>query len=1597
MTSRIGGSGFWVTSASGGGASRRPQPVQEPSIVTEAAVVFGGVTTGSGTLRATLYAQGWSCSVYWRYRELGGQWLSTQSVEVPAGGGVVEVASDVSGLVLSADYECRASCVATSGPWVGEVFDGGLVGFTVPGTSSIPPSARTVPATLIGGTTARLNGRVNPRGTSTSCVFQLTDLVSGAVTTWGPIDCGAGVLFVDVSADASGLTELRAYQYVVVATNAAGQSSTSEVRNFSTIDEGSAPFTLAPVVTSVTDTTALATAAIQTNGLPCQVLFYYRNATTTFVPKEVNVLDGVTSVQATLDGMPASTAHFVKATIASTAGFWESAETGFSTGAAASSPIGYTMLPKRINSEYATLQALFDPNGVSTTVTFEYYKDGDVAVTQLPASATSGASVLTEFSARATSLQSYSKYWYRARATNAGGTTYGDWVAFKTKGLGGTYVSNGQTDPATFVIDTQMQLNGTITINGVATTWYFEYWVQGSESTTKKFTDAVFIDDEGIVAVSPVTTAIGKTVNGLIANTTYEFRVACVSAQQDTGGEIQYSSPVEVQATAVAAPYATGLMLNVTDVKGATALCSGACNPQGASTTARFEISASRLFGSLDAVSVAESMGSGSVLANMTPVTITGLVPLTRYFARVRFVNASGTSYSSNIVEFETNDQVVPTVTTNAVAVGTITANDAVISGSMVKKANTGDHYLQAMYGTTSQPTAPYNYDFVMQEVGFGDYTVGASGSLSLPITQLTSATPYYVRFAGRNDAGVAYGSEVTFTTDAGSGLNLSDAKVAAAKQITPYSFHMHGTIETNGDPVDVVFEYICTYPLNEMFASPRVRPTQTIADSIYTQPIADRTDFLPGPANGGVPYQWQYRIKTTQAGEVKYSDTVTLVTCPAPVLPVAPLVFSTVVNQGASYIDAVSARPRFDLLHNGKRTFMYMEWGTTASLGTVSRWVSYDGPDLPYVHPSTGAVTPQEMHYADYLDNLTPSTTYFYKLHCWSVEGIHSGPITSFTTAAESATPSASQWANSWVASVGTQLPQRNVRGPIPRDLRLGTETRTAPSSSTSTAEEVVWGDDVFNPAGLEVDYTILVTPLGVTGQGTHPIVDKLGVESSGSPNITYALRGARVGDIIRVDGSYRGFQIRYTANVGAGLVVGSTYTDSSGTWQARCVWAPPSSGGTGNNAGKAKFLMINSTQPPARGATSGGNLAFGLDIFLASNPANGVSGVQVIQSGPYVYFFGKMGGDGANTSISNDVAYWGGTPSTRRPITGVRIQAMNSATRFSMSSGTLGIGAGGYNGLFMRYVDIENGAAGDNWTIIGAGGKSQLGGVFGMSDFSFSGSDPYAQTEFGAKFVVRMQHPCCPDFRRGTYTPSNEHFLYGDSFGEGGNGDWFVCYAAITGVSGSGQHNYCQRSQFQVDARGDEVQASATGPGYAPGRGTGYIIGGTHRGQISSGAISVVGHFGKIVIKNFTHNPITVTDTRQTVVVNEDPGKGMWRNEHGFATNEVDIDDCVSNAANQDNAGFYDIRCCETVTIRNFSMPFANNARGFSLFDGSFGVDNGTVTFSGPYLGTGLEDPLNWPSGMNSSNWVHYRSNPIGLANFPRLEAGYKFEAMQ
>ncbi len=142
-----------------------------------------------------------------------------------------------------------------------------------------------------------------------------------------------------------------------------------------------------------------------------------------------------------------------------------------------------------------------------------------------------------------------------------------------------------------------------------------------------------------------------------------------------------------------------------------------------------------------------DGVGTGSFTSNLTSLTAG-----TTYYVRAYAINGVGVGYG-NEVSFTTQAPAIPTITTTAVS--SITTTTAITGGNVTNSGGSSVTARGVCWSVLHNPTISGNH--TDNGTGLGYFTSN--------ITNLTAGTTYYVRAYAINDEGVAYGNEVSFTT----------------------------------------------------------------------------------------------------------------------------------------------------------------------------------------------------------------------------------------------------------------------------------------------------------------------------------------------------------------------------------------------------------------------------------------------------------------------------------------------------------------------------------------------------------------------------------------------------------------------------------------------------------------------------------------------------------------------------------------------------------------------------------------------------------------------------------------------------------------
>ena len=214
-------------------------------------------------------------------------------------------------------------------------------------------------------------------------------------------------------------------------------------------------------------------------------------------------------------------------------------------------------------------------------------------------------------------------FWFSSEYVKSGGSTKGTKIAsFR---FGNNPVAT--TLAASAVTATSATLNGSLNPNGLATTYYFQWGTTVSYGNTTSSLSA----GSGSAVV-----AVNANISGLIAGTTYHFRLVAVNADGTTNGnDLTFAVGVPTLTTVAATTITTTTAVsggNITSDGGSTITARGVCW----STTANPTTANNK---------TTNGSGTGSFSSS-----ITGLSANTTYHVRAYATTGTGTFYGDDLI-----------------------------------------------------------------------------------------------------------------------------------------------------------------------------------------------------------------------------------------------------------------------------------------------------------------------------------------------------------------------------------------------------------------------------------------------------------------------------------------------------------------------------------------------------------------------------------------------------------------------------------------------------------------------------------------------------------------------------------------------------------------------------------------------------------------------------------------------------------------------------------------------------------------------------------------------------------------------------------
>jgi phosphodiesterase/alkaline phosphatase D-like protein len=450
-------------------------------------------------------------------------------------------------LLAAADASGQPSAVAAKGDPLGvpilEVNATGLPTVTalpsVPsGSDPLAPMVVTEPASSVTQISAVLNATTNPNGTVVEdCHFEY-----GTSTSYGfNLACsslpGSGSSPVAVSASLLGLSANTSYHFRIVAGNAGGTSYGGD-QPLRTPPKP--PKVITGAASSITQTSATLNATVNPNGGEVSsCMLEYGMSTSYGWSVACSSLPGSgenpVAVAAPLADLSANTLYHFRLAATNPGGTSYGSDETFSS--LPNPPALRTEAASAVTQTTATLNAAMDlGGGLVTSCIFEYGAStlygSSIECASLPGSGAGPVAV----SALLQGLSASTTYHFRILASGAGGSVHGADETFQTLPDAPTVV----TGAASTVAQTTATLNGTVDPNGgTVSSCELEY---GTSTLYGAGVPCASLPGSGGVAV-----AVSAQVAGLIAGTTYYFRVVAANPGGTSYGADQALTALQQQ------------------------------------------------------------------------------------------------------------------------------------------------------------------------------------------------------------------------------------------------------------------------------------------------------------------------------------------------------------------------------------------------------------------------------------------------------------------------------------------------------------------------------------------------------------------------------------------------------------------------------------------------------------------------------------------------------------------------------------------------------------------------------------------------------------------------------------------------------------------------------------------------------------------------------------------------------------------------------------------------------------------------------------------------------------------------------------------
>jgi hypothetical protein len=388
----------------------------------------------------------------------------------------------------------------------------------------------------------------------------------------------------------------------------------------------------------------------------------------------------------------------------------------------------------------------------------------------------------------------------------------------------------------------------------------------------------------------------------------------------------------------------------ITNIATSSATAAGTVTSDGGSTiTERGIIYSTTPSLSINNGSVAKATTAGS---GSFTVSITGLLPNTRYYYTAYATNVVGTSYGTaqNFITLASGAAIVTSTPTQ------ITANSAVSGGTINSDGGAAITAKGVCWSLSPSPT-----------VNLNTQTNNGSGiaSFSSTMSNLSPNKTYFVRAYATNIAGTNYGNEISFTTLA----NLPTfSQLITTSNVTSNSLSVSSQITDEGGGAGAVTQRGVCWSTN---TNPTITDSKTADGSGGGIFVSSVTGLLQGTL-------YYLRAYATNSAGTSYSVQTSFTTRSS--LP------TVTTNDPIKDITKSTATAGGNVTSNGGSAI-------------TSRGVCWDTKTKPTISNSRTSETPGTGAFTSSITGLMQSTTYYVRAYATNSQGTEYGNEVSFQT----------------------------------------------------------------------------------------------------------------------------------------------------------------------------------------------------------------------------------------------------------------------------------------------------------------------------------------------------------------------------------------------------------------------------------------------------------------------------------------------------------------------------------------------------------------------------------------------------------------------